>query len=189
MPNLTTIAEWAETVGISRQSAYDAVKRCEIPVADGKLDPEYATHLYRKNTRQRANGNRPASPASMAPSGALAGAGGAGGAEPKDRIPGYDSSRARREAAEAAKAELQLAEMAGKFLLKADVEAAAFEIARSLRDGLNNSARRIAAEVAALMTAEACEEVIDRELSALLGSMTQSLQADLEVNVSEAVEC
>lgn len=185
MPNLTTIAEWAETVGISRQSAYDAVKRCEIPVTEGKVDPEYATHLYRKNTRQRANGNRPASLANGAQPVTPAGA---GGAESASKVPGYDTSRARREAAEAAKAELQLAELAGKFLLKSDVEAAAYEIARSLRDGLSNSARRIAAEVAALTTTEACEEVIDREIAALLGSMSQSLNADLGVDVSEAVQ-
>lgn len=190
MPNLTTIAEWAETVGISRQSAYDAVKRCEIPVTEGKVDPEYATHLYRKNTRQRANGNRPGPSAGGAQPAGPAGVGGTGGAEmpAKAQVPGYDSSRARREAAEAAKAELQLAEMAGKFLLKTDVEAAAFEIARSLRDGLNNSARRIAAEVASLTTTEECEEVIDREITALLGSMSQSLNADLDVDVSGALQ-
>lgn len=184
MPNLTTIAEWAQKVGISRQSAYEAVKRCEIPVTDGKVDADYATHLYRANTRQRANGSRPDPVAS----GSLpAGAVGTGGMEPS-KVPGYDTSRARREAAEAAKAELQLAELAGRFLLKSDVEAVAFEIARSLRDGLSNSARRIAAEVAALDTTEACEEVIDRELSALLASMTQSLRADLAIDVSGAVE-
>lgn len=188
MPNLTTIAEWAKLVGISRQSAYDAVSRCAIPVTDGKVDAEYATHLYEKNTRKRANGSRPASSAIGAQPAGLAGAGGAGGTEPSAKVPGYDSSRARREAAEAAIAELKLAEQAGKFLLKADVEAAAFEIARSLRDGLNNSARRIAAEVASLTTTEACEEVIDREITALLGSMSQSLRADLDVEIDEAVQ-
>jgi hypothetical protein len=188
MPKLTTIAEWAKLVGISRQSAYAAVERCEIPVTDGEVDPDYATHLYKKNTRQRANSNRRDPLAAGAQPGVAAGAGGAGGTEPKVSVPGYDTSRARREAAEAAKAELQLAEMAGKFLLKSDVEASAFEIARSLRDGLNNSSRRIAAEVAALCTTEACEEVIDREINALLGSMAQSLNADLGVDVGEAVQ-
>lgn len=189
MPNLTTIADWAKHVGISRQSAYDAVTRCAIPVTDGKVDAEYATHLYQKNTRGRANGNRPAPLAPGAQPAGAAGPGGPGGVEPPaSKIPGYDSSRARREAAEAAKAELQLAELAGKYLVKTDVEAVTFEIARALRDGLNNSARRIAAEVAALDTAEACEEVIDRELTALLGSMAQSLQADLDIDVGEVVQ-
>jgi len=186
MPNLTTIAAWAETVGISRQSAYEAVKRCEIPVTDGQVDADYATHLYRKNTRQRANGNRSASPAGGAQPAGVAGAGGAGGTEPppKASVPGYDSSRARREAAEAAKAELQLAELAGKFLLKSDVDSAVFEIARALRDGLMNCARRIAADVAVLGNADDCENVIEREHRLLLESMAhtfgEKLGADLE---------
>lgn len=191
MPNLTTIAEWAKLVGISRQSAYEAVDRCAIPVTDGKLDPEYASHLYVKNTRQRANGKRPASSAIEAEPTGVAGSVGQGGVEPpqtKTKVPGYDSSRARREAAEAEIAELKLAEQAGKFLLKSDVDAAAFEIARALRDGLNNAARRIAAEVASLTSTEECEQVIDREIVALLGSMSQSLNADLGVNVREAVQ-
>lgn len=187
MPNLTTIAEWAKLVGISRQSGYAAVERCEIPVTDGKVDIEYATLLYQRHTRQRANGNRPDPLANGAQPGTPAGAGGAGGPESPARIPGYDSSRARREAAEAEKAELQLAELAGKFLLKSDVEAVAFEVARALRDGLSNSAGRIAAEVASLTTVEECEEVIDREMAALLGSMAQSLESDLRIDVSEVV--
>lgn len=185
MPNLTTIAEWAETVGIARQSAYEAVKRCEIPVTDGKVDPEYATHLYRKNTRQRANGNRPDPLASAAQPGTPAGA---GGAESVTKIPGYDSSRARREAAEAAKAELQLAEMAGRFLVKDEADSAVFEIARALRDGLTNCARRIAADVAGLADADACEAVIEREHRQLLESLAHAFGEKLGVDLGGAGE-
>jgi hypothetical protein len=183
MPNLTTIAEWAKIVGISRQSAYDAVKRCEIPVTDGQLDPDYATHLYGKNTRQRANGNRPASSAMAAQPAGAAGSGGTGGAEPPAKVPGYDSSRARREAAEAATAEIKLAEMAGQFLLKTAVDSAVFEAARAIRDGMMNCARRIAADVAPLRTAEECEEVIDRELRILLESMAHAFSEKLNVEL------
>jgi hypothetical protein len=188
MPNLTTIAEWAKTVGISRQSAYAAVDRCEIPVTDGQVDPEYATHLYRKNTRQRANGNRPASPANAVPPAGGAGSGGNGGAEPPAKIPGYDSSRARREAAEATAAEIKLAEMAGQFLLKRDVDSVVFEAARALRDGMMNCARRIAADVAPLRTAEECEEVIDREHRVLLESMAHTFGEKLDVQLVELAE-
>lgn len=185
MPNLTTIAEWAKTEGISRQSAYDAVKRCEIPVTDGKVDPEYASHLYRKNTRQRANGNRPDPLASVAPPAGAAGSGGAGGAEPKAKVPGYDSSRARREAAEAELAELKLAEQAGRFLARDDVDSCVFEVARALRDGLMNCARRIAADVAPLTTADECEAVIDREHRILLESMAHTFGEKLDVQLEE----
>lgn len=182
MPNLTTIAEWAAGLGISRQSGYDAVKRCEIPVTDGKVDAEYATLLYQRHTRQRANSNRPDPLAGAALSAAAAGAG--GDAAPA-KIPGYDTSRARREAAEAEQAEIKLAEMAGKFLVKSDVEDCIFEISRGLRDGLINCSKRIAAEVAACTTTEACEAVIDREHTALLESMAQAFESKLGMPLGE----
>lgn len=185
MPNLTTIADWATTLGISRQSAYDAVKRCGIPVADGKVDPDYATHLYRKNTRQRANGNRPDPLANGAQPATPAGAGGAGGAEPSAKVPGYDTSRARREAAEAATAEIKLAELAGLYLVKIDVDSTVFEVARALRDGLMNCARRIAADVAPLTTADECEAVIEREHRILLESMAHTFGEKLDVQLED----
>lgn len=171
MPNLTTIAEWAKAMNISRQQGYEAVKRCAIPVVDGKLDPDVAGVLYQKHTRARANGKRDTNQV-----GAPDGAGAAGGTSV---IAGYDSSRARREKAEAEIAEMRLAEMSGKYLVKSEVGAAVFEIARALRDGLTNAARRIAADVAGLTSAEECEEVIDREHRALLASMTQSISVKL----------
>jgi len=176
MPNLTKIAAWAESIGISRQSAYDAVKRCAIPVDDGKIDPDVANVLYAKHTRARANGKNAAFPA---------GAGAKNGAKIPADAPaagtGYDISRAAREAAEAEMAKMKLAEMQGKYLLKTEVADVIFEIARALRDGLTNSARRIAAEVASVMSAEECEVVIDRENRALLETMTHSLEAKLQL--------
>lgn len=188
MPNLTTIAEWAKLVGISRQSGYEAVTRCEIPVTDGKVDPEYATHLYKKNTRQRANGNRPDPLANGAQPLSAAGAGGAGGTEAPAKIPGYDSSRARREAAEATVAEIKLSEMAGLYLVKTDVDSVVFEVARALRDGLMNCARRIAADVAPLTTADECEAIIDREHRTLLESMVHTFSERLAIHLEEDVE-
>jgi hypothetical protein len=180
VPKVTTIAQWAKSLGISRQKGYTAIERCGIPVTDGKVDVEYATLLYQRNTRGRANGKRPeplATPSAPAP----------GGAESEARIPNYDSSRARREAAEAHLAEMKESEMSGKFLVKADVDAAVFEIARAIRDGLTNSARRIAADVSALSTAEECEVVIDREHRLLLKSMAHTLAARLNVGAEGAL--
>jgi hypothetical protein len=178
MPNLTKIADWAKSMGISRQQGYAAVTRCSIPVDDGRLDPDVARVLYEKHTRKRANGKRGAISA-----GADAEIDGAftAGATPDEKSPGsgYDRSRARREEAEAAISEMKLAEMQGKYLVKAEVAAVVFEIARALRDGLTNSARRIAADVAGLDTAHDCEEVIEREHRALLASMTHAIEVKL----------
>jgi hypothetical protein len=188
MPNLTTIAKWAEQLGISRQSGYDAVTRCEIPVIDGKVDVEYATMLYQRHTRKRANGQRPDPLANGAQPSSAAGAGGAGGPEAVAKIPGYDSSRARREAAEATVAEIKLAEMAGLYLVKTDVDAVVFEVARAMRDGLMNCARRIAADVAPLATADECEAIIDREHRALLESMMHTFDEKLAVQLEDALQ-
>jgi len=187
MPNLTSIADWAKSVGISRQSAYEAVERCGIPVTDKKVDAEYATFLYGKHTRPRANGTRPDPLATTAQPIAPAGARGVGGSEPKPHRPaGYDTSRAAREEAEAAMAQIKLAELAGKFLLKADVDAAVFEVARALRDGLTNCARRIAADVAPLVGADECEAVIEREHRALLESLAHAMGEKLDVQLEGA---
>lgn len=179
MPNLTTIADWAASLGISRQSGYDAIKRCEIPVTDGKVDADYATHLYEKHTRKRTNGNRSDSLAEGAQSAPTAGA---GGGETNAKVPGYETSRARREAAEAATAEIKLAELAGKLVDKDRAASAVFEVARAMRDGLVNCGRRIAADVAPLTRAEECEEVIDREHRQLLESMAHALAEQLGVD-------
>jgi hypothetical protein len=69
--------------------------------------------------------------------------------------------------------------------VKADVDSAAFEIARALRDGLMNCARRIAADVAPLSSAEECEAAIDREHRALLESLVHAFDEKLGVHLDE----
>ncbi|KQW96965.1 hypothetical protein ASC94_09160 [Massilia sp. Root418] len=179
MPNLTTIAKWAESLGISRQQGYAAIERCEIPVEDGKVDTEYATMLYRRHTRPRAGiktGNMSASSAAQ------------GDGDTAGAAHGYESSRARREAAEAAIAEMKQAEMSGLYLVKDAVDAAVFEIARALRDGMTNCSRRIAADVAGLSSADECEEVIDREHRLLLETMAHAFAAQVKIHVEVDAE-
>lgn len=170
MQNALTIAEWAKTLGISRQQGYAAVDRCSIPVNDGKVDSAYATHLYNQGTRKRVNGKQ----------------------EQQNPLIGvasgdneYMAARARREAAEASIAEMKEAEMRGKYLLKADVDAAFFEVARALRDGLTNCSKRLAADVASLSTTDECEAIIEREHRALLENMSTRLKNKLNVDAAE----
>jgi hypothetical protein len=91
----------------------------------------------------------------------------------------HSAARTRREISEANISQMREADLAGKFLGKSEVDSAVFEIARAMRDGLTNCARRIAADVATLTNAEACEAVIDREHRALLESMAHSLHTKL----------
>lgn len=77
--------------------------------------------------------------------------------------PGYVSLRARREAADAERAEIETAKLRGSMVMREDVDRAMFAIAREARDQLNACSRRIASECATATTAEACEQIIDRE--------------------------
>lgn len=87
----------------------------------------------------------------------------------------YMQAKTAREVYEAKTAQFEYEEMTGKYLKKDEVHSTAFEIARALRDSLMNCARRIAADVAGLSSADECETVIEREHRALLENMTHSL--------------
>ena len=77
--------------------------------------------------------------------------------------PGYVSLRARREAADAERAEIETAKLRGSMVMREDVNRAMFAIAREARDQLSACSRRIASECATATTAEACEQIIGRE--------------------------
>jgi len=55
---MTTVADWAEALGVSRQAAYQAIKRCGIPRDHGMVDAELATYLYNQRTQQRVRSAR-----------------------------------------------------------------------------------------------------------------------------------
>jgi hypothetical protein len=96
-------------------------------------------------------------------------------------ITSYHIAKTLREAAEAQIARLKLAEMQGKYLVKADFERHLFNAGRMLRDTLTNCARRVGAEVAGLAAADECEAVIDREHRAALASFAQQLRTTLKI--------
>ena len=95
-------------------------------------------------------------------------------------------ARTRLMIADANIAEMKEAEMDGKLRKKIEVDSKAFEVARALRDGLTNCARRIAAEVSGLSSADACEAVIDREHRLMLDNMWAQLTNELNVCEPEA---
>lgn len=89
------------------------------------------------------------------------------------------ATRLRREQAQAEEAEMTTARIRGSLVQREDVERGAFEVARELRDRLTTCARRIAAEVAAINTAEGCEAVIDREHRIALEQLVAGIRAKL----------
>jgi hypothetical protein len=102
---LLTIPQWAERLGISRQAAWQAVRRLAIPVQPGGLiDAVAATAVYNAKTQRRVR--------VAARQTASAGVG-----------PSYDEARRRSAVAEAERAELELAELKGDLVRLATVKA------------------------------------------------------------------
>lgn len=178
---LMTQAEYAAHRGCSAVAVFKAVKSGRISLIDKKIDAASADADWIANSRQSAI-IKPHLPIQSPIPRIIP--------EPNDpendQPDGYQVSRARREAAEASIAEMKESEMRGKYLQKTEVDSAIFEIARALRDGLNNCARRIAADVAGLSGADECEAVIDREHRALLESMTHRITTKLGASADQA---
>ena len=97
-----------------------------------------------------------------------------------------DQARTRLMISDANMAEMKEDEMQGKLRKKSEVDSKAFEIARALRDGLTNCARRIAAEVSVLSSADECEAVIDREHRTMMDNMWTQLTNELKVSAPES---
>lgn len=175
-PNLMTQAEYARSrkerglPGGSREAVRKAVDEGRISAfgPDKLVDQKLADMLWERNTRARmsqaASGGEGAQlPLDAAVATALDG----GEAVQTNSKAPADSSymqfRSRREEAEAQIAEMNAAKMRGAMLNRQDVDRAMFEIGREIRDQLMACSRRIAAEVASVATAEACESIVDRE--------------------------
>jgi hypothetical protein len=100
---------------------------------------------------------------------------------------GFEAARIRHKIAEANLAELEEARIKGLHVEKTKVDAAFFEAARGLRDGMTNCSRRLAAEVATLTTPAECESVIAKELRHLLESFTRQLAQKMNTPIIEDV--
>jgi hypothetical protein len=154
MHTMLTVTEWARTHGLSKQSGYNAVKRCGIPLIDGRVDPEVATALYRSRTRKRLNTPSHAKRASADTLRIGSSLQPAQGATMEtdamtDDEQSYHTSRARREAAEAALAQLRLAEQRGELVRGDEVRAALARRVASMREMLLSVAARLAPILAA----------------------------------------
>lgn len=189
---LMTKAAYARHRGCDEKAVRKAIAEKRISTIDGKIDPEVADIQWAKNTRARVSqGGAGAAGGAQVDlglegEGAAVGAPAAGGGENKPvGDPGYMQFRARREEADAQIAEMNAAKMKGTMLMRADVDRAMFEIGREIRDRLTACARRIASEVAAIPTAEGCEEVVDREHRIVLELLVTSLREKIGAPVKE----
>jgi len=193
-PKLLTQAEYARSrearglSGGSREAVRKAVAEQRISVfgPDRLVDQQLADMQWQRNTRARAttkpatepNADHGAAGGHDAPDAATQAAAQAPGPAAAPDT-GYTAARARREMAEAEQAEIALAKLRGDLVLRDDVERAFREIGREIRDRLMAAARRTAAEVSSLASAEACERVIDREHRVALELLTTSFREKL----------
>jgi hypothetical protein len=162
---LLSKSAYARHRGCDEKAVRRAVNEGRISLIDGKIDPAVADIQWARNTRARVSQAAPvAQPDQDVTAEQLqdsSPAAKSGDKAPAD--PGYMQFRSRREEADAQIAEMNAAKMRGTMLMRQDVDRAMFEIGREIRDRLTACARRIASEVASINTAEACEQVVDRE--------------------------
>lgn len=129
---LISQAQYAKRRGCAKNAVSVALSEGRIRLIEGKIDPAVADRDWTANTRARADSR----PASSKAAGLAATA--PAPAEPPQEPPTgpvtYADARARREAAEATKSELELQKYAGRLVERAKVEAAVFEMFRILRD-------------------------------------------------------
>ena len=171
----------ARELGVSRQAVHDLVKRGILSKdKDGLIDVEMAKVALMNRVRPSGK-----TAATLTAADAVPPANPDAPPSPSDgtEITSYHVAKTLREAAEAQIARLKLAEMQGKFLIKADFERHLFTAGRMLRDTLTNCSRRVGAEVAGTTDPNECEAIIDREHRAALASFAQSLRMSLKVDM------
>lgn len=146
-----------------------------------KIDAEVADIQWGRNTdpdqSARANAGRDVSPP---PSGGTSAGNGAGGHGTDREGSLYWDAKTRREVAEASKAELQLAEMAGGLVRRDGVERAAYEAGRLLRDMILSVPSGLAMELAAMTEPQAIEARMRDELRKVLDNLTRLTRTGLE---------
>ena len=168
-------SQLARELGVSRQAVGDLVKRGVLTEdKDGTIDLELARHALVNRVRPSSKTAQALGSPSLARSAATAPLVDEDG---DDEIGDYHAAKTIRESAEARIAQLKLAEMRGQVVQKAEVDRAAFEAARALRDGLTNCARRLGATVAVLSTPDECAAAIEREHRTLLQSWARTMGA------------
>ncbi|KQT10977.1 hypothetical protein [Ramlibacter sp. Leaf400] len=193
-PKLLTQAEYARSrkerglPGGSREAVRKAVEEGRISAfgPDKLIDRELADAQWERNTRARlspeaaAGAVRPApeaggqdlvdqagsTPAAPAPAPAAP--------APAGAETGYSAARARREIAEAEQAEIDLRKAKGELVAWQDVARGGFEVGRELRDTMESAVNALAAELAAVGSAEQCAEILRRHNRAVCDVLVKS---------------
>ncbi len=181
MPELVTPAEYARRRDCSRQAVAQAIAagRITTVVENGKkmIDPEVADIQWARNTDQkqfeRANAAKIAAATPPPPPSAGKTKAGEGG----DNV--YWDARARRETAEADKAEIELAKLRGDVADIEGMKRAAMVTGRLLRDSFLGLPAKLAPEYAGLTDAFEIERNMEAAIRRILDDIADLSVEDL----------
>ena len=154
-----SIRAYAQHRGVSHTAVAKAIKAGRISVEpDGKIDPAKADAQWARNTLPSQNLNpgvsKPAPKVATRPVSTVSSAEAQAPLETRATAPDYQTSRAIREAYAARLAKLEFEERTGKLISKAEVDVKFFQLARQLRDRLQQIPRKLAPEIVALVAAD-----------------------------------
>ena len=162
---LVSMAEYARRRGCTEGAVRKAVADKRITLAAGKVDPVAADAQWARNTRVRAGShaaNEPTSPTSPLPD-----------APGEERV-SYDEARRRREAAEAAIAELRLRETTGELVRADAIRSALARRAATFREALLQIPARLSAQLVAETDQAAVHALLEHELRATMAHLTDA---------------
>ena len=167
-----SIRAYAQHRGVSHTAVAKAIKAGRISVEpDGKIDPAKADAQWARNTLPSQNLNtgaaKPAAkvatppvstPVSTAP---VANRELQPPLETRAAAPDYQTSRAIREAYAARLAKLEFEERTGKLLNADEVKVKHFNLARLLRDRIQQIPRKLAPQIVAAVVAQPDQRVVE----------------------------
>ncbi|MGH8759381.1 MAG: hypothetical protein ACREVW_07690 [Burkholderiales bacterium] len=168
---LLSKAAYARHRGCDEKAVRKAITEGRISLINGKIDPAVADIQWAQNTRARAGSGRSVGDEGHGDAPGATSASGASVA-PDSRqhgsVPapssGYQDARTRRETADAERAEMETAKMAGRLIDRDSTERAIFDAFRQLRDAVIATAPRSAPKVIGMNDARDIERVVAEEL-------------------------
>lgn len=162
-----SIRAYAQHRGVSHTAVAKAIKAGRISVEpDGKIDPVKADAQWARNTLPSQNLNTGASkPAAKVATTAVSTPVSTREVqvplETRAAAPDYQTSRAIREAYAARLAKLEFEERTGKLLNADEVKVKHFNLARLLRDRIQQIPRKLAPQIVAAVVAQPDQRVVE----------------------------
>ena len=161
-----SIRAYAQHRGVSHTAVAKAIKAGRISKEpDGSIDPAKADAQWARNTLPSQNPNtsaaKPAPKVATPPVSTVSSREAQVPLETRATAPDYQTSRAIREAYAARLAKLEFEERTGKLLNADEVKVKHFNLARLLRDRIQQIPRKLAPQIVAAVVAQPDQRVVE----------------------------